>query len=139
MIAVRLLLTCLSVSLTRGSILSPPRDAYYWNGRDTQATLTCIIDVPVNNRVVVWSHNDKILVNSTKHSISDGDVTGDFSLTIYKLSRNDGGQYVCQIVGGGEDSLRKATITVAGKSILALHAGKSIITAPLDFNSWKRL
>lgn len=128
--ALHLFLAYALAALTLAGIIDPPQSAYYWHGRDIEATLSCVIDTPVNGRQVIWSHNGYFLSNSSKHWILDGSVSGNFSLTIFNLLRNDTGRYVCQIQGDRE-SLRLAEITVAGNLFHHNHITPEIIIMKL--------
>ena len=125
LLCIGLLLTL--VSFSRGTITQAPQDEVYHRGTDTNGYVTCIVSTPVESSVF-WSvhysssDNDNGIIYTdalgifenvkNKFSVNaDALTSGNFTLVIKDLDRDDTGSYTCQ---HGQDPAITAIITVAG-------------------------
>ena len=98
------------------TIITGPTDKVYERGVDTTGLVECVLSTSSSGQVFII-HDGRVIasgtgpLNPTKHTISDtASQTGNYSLVILNLSREDSGTYGCQF--GGDT--QTAQIIVAG-------------------------
>ena len=114
-------------TLVSGGFVKEPSNVVYKRGEQTIGHISCEVS-PADLLTLLWQfqsynsqasviiyYNGTIVHNREKYSISNNAVkTGNFTITINNLERNDSGEYTCQVDG----MARKATLYVAGKSFI---------------------
>ena len=98
------------------TIITGPTDKVYERGVDTTGLVECVLSTSSSGQVFII-HNGRVIASGTgpldsaKHTISDtASQTGNYSLVILNLSREDSGTYGCQFGGNTQE----AQIIVAG-------------------------
>lgn len=114
------IISVLLMSQSLATIIEPPQNAVYRNGVDTTGYVSCIVNVDQQKSLfwigtqVIYSSSQSFLIDNSngKYSINDdAGSTGNYTLVINRLARNDSGLYKCQY---GRDA-KAATLTVAGE------------------------
>ena len=116
-------LTLALTVIVQGSFIQPPSNIVYRRGDHSEGHMNCAITPSLASGTVLWSvkkYNEATpvviyarptFIVRDKYGIQeDAGSTGNYTLTIKNISREDSGTYTCQV---GND-VRTANLTVAG-------------------------